>query len=288
MLNRQRLILELLRAAGRPVAKLELMKWAFVISRETASRGGMSFYEFLPYHFGPYSFALQRDLEEFAQSGTIANDETQWTLLTDSIPELPSPIRSDGRRIADRFRTWSTNEVIDYVYRTYPSYTVLSKRERLVPRPLATPTIFTSGYEGLQIDGFLDRLVQSGIRRLIDVRSNPVARRFGFHRSTLERLTRHLEIEYVHLPELGIPSNERQDLSDQCDRDQLFDRYELITLARNEPAIERTAELMTERPSVLVCMESCHERCHRSRLATRVAAATGLPVVHLGSSHVRH
>jgi uncharacterized protein (DUF488 family) len=48
------------------------------------------------------------------------------------------------------------------------------------------------------------------IRRLIDVRSNPTARRYGFHESTLDRLVNRLSIEYRHFAELGIRSEIRR------------------------------------------------------------------------------
>jgi uncharacterized protein (DUF488 family) len=286
VLNRQTVILQMLQLADRPVSKLELMKWAFVLSRETTTRGGDSFYEFLPYHFGPYSFSLQRDMESFTNDGLLTDDGKHWILTKQSVTGIVSrAIQRDASRIVDRFRRWSLDDVIGYVYRTYPAYTVNSKRERLAVRAIASPAIYTSGYEGLQIDGFLDRLVQSGIQRLVDVRNNPTARRYGFHKSTLQRLCGNLEIDYVHFPELGIVSAERKPLIDQGDYDTLFDRYERITLPSQTAAINQVGKLVKEKPSVLVCMEAEACRCHRSRLANVVADRTGLKVMHLGESN---
>lgn len=191
-------------------------------------------------------------------------------------------LATESRSIVSRFRRWSSKDVIEYVYRTYPSYTVNSKRERLKVRRVAAPAVFTSGYEGLQIDGFLDRLVQTGIHRLIDVRNNPVARRYGFHKSTLQRLCGYLAIDYVHVPELGIVSAERRQLDTANDYLDLFERYEAITLARQHSATAKVASLMQEKPSVLVCMEAEALRCHRSRLANAIANLTGMEIVHLG------
>ncbi|QDU18984.1 hypothetical protein ETAA1_08850 [Urbifossiella limnaea] len=282
MLNRQKMIVEMLRQAGRPVTKLELVKWAFVLSRETPARGGASFYEFLPYHFGPYSFSLQRELDTLVAEGVIAATEKTWACEDQRHrTDLPQAIKNDIRYIVGRFQNWSSGEVIDYVYRTYPAYTVNSKRERLAERKVAVPAVYTAGYEGLQIDGFLDLLVQSGIRRLIDVRNNPVARRFGFHKSTLDRLCGHLGIEYVHIPELGIVSEERRNLNTMSEFDQLFDVYERTILTTQRLAVERVGELMTGTASVLVCMEAEACRCHRSRLGAEVSRRTKLPIKHL-------
>jgi len=259
------------------------MEWAFVLARESATGKGEMFYEFLPYHYGPFSFGLQRDLDMFATTGLLFESDKNWNWNPANEPlNLPVPLSNDANNILNRFRQWSSNEVIDYVYRTYPSYTVNSKRERLAPRPVAAPAVYTSGYEGLQIDGFLDRLVQAGIRRLIDVRNNPVARRYGFHKSTLQRLCGYLEIDYTHVPELGIVSAERQRLDTAEDYNRLLDRYESRTLSQQAGATVQVAKLMRETPSVLVCMEAEAIRCHRSRLAEAVARSTGLEIVHLG------
>jgi uncharacterized protein (DUF488 family) len=284
MLNRQKLIVDLLRAAARPVSKLELMKWAFVIAKECKTGGGDAFYEFLPFHYGPYSFGLQRDLDTLASFGAVIEHGMDWTWNpATGLTSLPAPLAANARNIADRFRDWSANDVINYVYRTYPAYTVNSKRERLAPRPVACVAVYTSGYEGLQIDGFLDRLIQAGIYRLIDVRHNPVARRYGFHKSTLKRLCELLQIDYVHIPELGIVSSERQQLDTSDDYNRLFERYESQTIGQQPTTLSRVAQLMQERPSVLVCMEADACRCHRSRLAAAVSRLTGLAVAHLGA-----
>lgn len=75
------------------------------------------------------------------------------------------------------------------VYREFPWYTLNSKNaaRRAASAPVASPAVYTVGYEGLMLDGLLDLLLRVGIKRLIDVRCNPVARRFGFHKSTLDR-----------------------------------------------------------------------------------------------------
>jgi len=284
VLNRQKIILEILKVAEAPVSKLELMKWAFVLARESPNGGGEAFYEFLPYHYGPYSFSLQRDMDQLVQAGQATATEKSWH--TNAHQQQPIVLQKsllrDIRATVERFRSWPVNELIDYVYQNYPKYTVNSKRERLAVRPSARLAVYTSGYEGLQIDGFLDRLVQSGIRRLIDVRNNPVARRYGFHKSTLQRLCGYLEIDYTHCPELGVLSADRQKLDSPDDYSSLFYRYEKVTLKTQSESVDNISKLMQDAPSVLVCMEAEACRCHRSRLATEVAGRTGMDVVHLG------
>ena len=284
MLNRQKTLLLLLTVARRPVSKLELTKWAFILRQETATRGGTAFYDFLPYKYGPFSFCLYREMDALIRDGYV-EDGSHWapTALADELVEtLPQAVRRDGQTIVGRFGQQRVDTVVDYVYSEYPRFTVNSERKKLAERCVASPAVYTAGYEGLSIDAFLDLLIQNGVERIIDVRNNPIARRYGFHKSTLSRLADRVGIQYVHVPELGIQSAFRQNLHTPEDYDALFDRYERETIARETRSINRVADLMADKASVLVCMEADPQCCHRSRVAKAVARTTELPILDLG------
>jgi uncharacterized protein (DUF488 family) len=131
------------------------------------------------------------------------------------------------------------------------------------------------------VDGLLDLLLKNGVEWLIDVRCNPIARRYGFHKSTLSRLCQDVSIEYVHFPSLGIPSAWRADLDDHASYQRLFERYENEILPAQSATAAKVAKLVTERPSALMCMEADHFFCHRSRLAALVSRQTTLPIKEL-------
>ncbi len=78
MLNRQKTLLLLLRLARRPVSKLELTKWAFILRQETPSGGGNAFYDFLPYKYGPFSFCLYREIDALIRDGYV-EEGPHWT-----------------------------------------------------------------------------------------------------------------------------------------------------------------------------------------------------------------
>jgi len=288
MLNRQRAILSLINEAGGAADHRPVTKWAFILREESDSRGGSAFYQFLPYRYGPFSFCLFQEMSALARHGLLTDDNHKWVLTgagKRAARQAQPDVRRDVRRIVQQH---SKNEpkatdkhLIDYVYERYPWYTVNSKIRKLEDRPLADPAVYTAGYEGLLVDGFIDGLLRAGIRRLIDVRNNPVSRRYGFHKSTLSRLCEKVDIEYVHFPHLGIKSRDRQDLDRDGARAALFDDYERTTLRTEREAIDAVAQLMHEAPSVLVCMEARPCDCHRSRLANPVAARAGLPIHHL-------
>lgn len=149
------------------------------------------------------------------------------------------------------------------------------------PATPAQPAIYTVGYEGRTIDGFLNHLIDSGIRQLIDVRRNALSRKYGFGGRTTARLCAEVDIAYVHVPALGIPSTMRMDLSSSIAYDRLFDLYEATILPGTDDSMAAVADLCTRKPSALMCLEASASQCHRGRLALRLAPASGLAVKHL-------
>ena len=63
MLHRQKALLSILQQVGGQATTLQLMKWAFLLGQETQSHGGKTFYQFIPYRYGPYSFTLNRETD---------------------------------------------------------------------------------------------------------------------------------------------------------------------------------------------------------------------------------
>ena len=287
MLNRQKCLLYFMECAGRPVTRLELTKWAFLLVHNMPSEGGAAFYQFLPYLYGPFSFCLYREAGMLVRDGYLAENGNSWRLV-DDVPRptagLASQVRHDAASVVARFAGKTPHFLTYYVYEGFPWFTVNSNIRRLCTRPLARAAVYTVGYEGWQVDGFLNMLMRSGIRRLIDVRNNPVARRYGFHESTLDRLCGRVEIEYVHFPQLGIRPELRRNLEGPVDYEALFARYERETLPRETEAVNKVAGLMNGRPAALMCVEANPQRCHRSILAKAVARVASLPVRHLGGS----
>lgn len=286
MLNRQKALLHFIKLAGRPVSRYELTKWSFLLRHESESAGGSAFYDFLPYQYGPFSFALYQELDKLESQNYIQpHGKNECVLDEDVSSDLPSPGRSVENDIDGVLRSFSSTsraKLTDYVYDRFPSYTVNSKLRQLEARPTAEPAVFTAGYQGRSVDSFIHLLIQSGVRRLIDVRKNPIARRYGFHRSTLDRLCGYLDIDYIHVPDLGISSDKRQGLEDMDDYAALFKNYERTTLKTETQSIAEVTSLVKDSPSVLVCMEANPVCCHRSSLANVVAKRSRLPIHHLG------
>ena len=277
----------MLRETGGSASRLQLTKWAFLLASETSSQGGNACDQFLPYRFGPYSFSLYQEMDSLARDGLVEVDNQAWALTSvghNINLDLSPSVTQDVLSIIKRYGKFGSNKLTESIYNRYPWFTVNSERQekRAQIRPTAPPAVYTMGYEGLMVDGFLNILMQQGIRRLVDVRHNPISRRYGFHKSTLARLCGHLQLEYIHMPELGIPSENRQELRAPDDYQNLFDYYENIVLAYQTNSVNKLVKLLREKPSALVCMEADPMLCHRSHLADRIALLCNLHVLHLG------
>jgi uncharacterized protein (DUF488 family) len=286
VLYRQKVLLLILQQVGGKADNLQMMKWAFLLSQETNSRGGKTFYQFIPYRYGPYSFTLNQETDSLIRSGFLEKDiNNSWNLT--NIGEkldtkLPILITQDVNNIVNHYGDLSSQELINLVYEKYAWFTINSEIEakRCLPRPKAETAIYTAGYEGKTVDEFLNILLKWGIHRLIDIRYNPISRRYGFHKSTLSRLCHHLAIDYQHLPTLGIAGSDRKDLNSVNSYTSLFENYHFRLSSQQEDLLE-VMNLLKSQPSVLVCMEANPAFCHRHILAEYLTNVMDMPIKNL-------
>lgn len=299
MLNRQRTLLAFLSAAQasghRGLSKVQLTKFAFLFRESVGASAGLT-YEFVPYKYGPFSFALYRELDSLVEKGLVQQTADSRALLSvpngslelarDEAGKLPRFAWPAVREVSDEYGALRHDDLLRNIYSQHPWYAQNSERTDLVtharlPAPRAEAAAYTVGYEGKCVDGFLAGLLRQGIARIVDVRRNAVSRKYGFAKSTLSKHLAGLGLEYVHIPELGIASGERADLTDAKAYDALLERYERQHLPKKAVYIDRVIELLHEKPSALLCMERDPAMCHRSRLAANAGASGGLEVHHL-------
>lgn len=289
MLRRQRTLLRLLSAAGETVSATQLQKYVFLLREETFLQQDATFYEFLPYKYGAYSFAAHREIDALVAYGYIKASATSFGITTLGKKEA-SGVDGDTARavlaVVSKYGKTPLKTLLKDVYARYPWYAINSDLKDLVPADLPKPksapiAVYTIGYEERSVDGFLNKLLRAGIKRIIDVRANPVSRKYGFARSSLSSLAGKIGLAYTHCPELGISSEKRRDVQTSAEFSELFWYYERQILPAKADAIAKVSELVKATPSILVCMEKEAVDCHRSRLATRVASLTNLKIVHL-------
>ena len=131
--------------------------------------------------------------------------------------------------------------------------------------------IFTIGYEGATMDGFIAALKQAGVERVIDVRALPLSRRPGFSKTPLRGALEEAGIEYVHLKALGTPAEGRS--AARSGRHEDMARIYAGQLELPEAMVQaaQMLELAGEKPSALLCFEREPAHCHRTLLLQTVA-----------------
>lgn len=135
-------------------------------------------------------------------------------------------------------------------------------------RTFTEPQLFTIGYEGRSLEKYINILLVNDVHILCDVRKNAYSQKYGFSKSQLEKACTGVGIKYIHIPQLGIESEQRQDLKSQKDYEILFESYEKSTLKENWDYLLYVRELIdTEKRVALTCFEESHKQCHRGRVA---------------------
>lgn len=289
MLTRQKILLQILRSNDGQCSKMELAKLSFLLSKEGRSEQLKTFYEFVPYFYGPYSFTLTHELNHLLQAGFIEfPDETAIKLTTYGAQHAPrdfdARLNRDLELLEQKYSDLSQNKLVDLVYEKFPWYTVKSKlaNKRKSSISLAPCANYTIGYQSFQVDGLLNKLLESGIARVVDTRNNPISRKYGYHKSTLAKLCKNIGITYEHRPELGIPSSWRQELESESNYAKLFIRYENEILEIEEKSVCEIADAMKALPTALLCQEAEPTHCHRMRLAKKLESLNRLPIIELG------
>ncbi|MEM0940525.1 MAG: DUF488 domain-containing protein [Bacteroidota bacterium] len=127
---------------------------------------------------------------------------------------------------------------------------------------------FTIGYEGITPENYLNKLIINNVKLLCDVRKNPISMKYGFSKNQLKNACESININYIHIPELGINSEKRSDLNTMNDYKRLFDEYEKTTLVENVDQLERILNLAHKYQRIAItCFEKEPRICHRSRVA---------------------
>lgn len=127
---------------------------------------------------------------------------------------------------------------------------------------------YTFGYgRTTDIEDFIQSLHRSSVETLVDIRDSPKSR-FNppFSQTPLKKALKENSIEYVHIPELGVPKTHRNNLKKQSDYDALWKWYDSTRIPKLWPIIKNIKESYPGH-YVLMCAESNPQHCHRHRIA---------------------
>lgn len=281
MFYRRKIILSLLQLFEGQIDKISMQKLLFLFTQ----RQDKAEYDFIPYKYGCYSYSANADLTAMVNKGILSESTSHFTSneTTDYFKTLKEADRKLMIEIKSLYGNKSANALMKHTYLNFPYWAInsvkakeiLSKEEYkkvIDRRPKIDKTIlFTIGYEGISLEEYLNRLVKNDIRILVDVRNNPLSMKYGFSKSQLQRYCNGLGIGYVHFPEVGIQSEQRQELNTQSDYDKLFAVYRKNNLTKTTSSQKKILNLLKEKKRIaLTCFEANICQCHRKDLAEAI------------------
>jgi uncharacterized protein (DUF488 family) len=192
------------------------------------------------------------------------------------------------KEVKQAYSKLSANALMTHTYLNYKYYAINSLKAKSIlntdeynqvvaSRPVNdTTTLYTIGYEGISLEAYFNKLIKNDVKVLVDVRSNPLSMKFGFSKTLLKKFCENLNIQYLHIPEVGIRSEQRQQLNSQTDYDKLFSEYRKKNLKETVMQQQQILELLKEKKRIaLTCFEADICQCHRKHLAEAITGLAG-------------
>lgn len=281
MFYRRKVILALLQVFGGSLGKTQMQKLLLLFTQKQERPD----YHFVPYKYGCYSFQAAADISTMQKYGQVlvSNQGIEKVDSINYVSLLKEKDRLTLNQLYVLHGTKDYKDLIRYTYTHHPYYAIHSEiAERYLNgeelkrvfeyKSTASKTIlYTIGYEGISLEQYLNKLIHKDVRVLVDVRNNPMSMKYGFTKSQLLNACASVGIEYVHFPDVGIVSEQRQELSRQSDYDRLFARYVKETLSHTLSTQNKILHLLKDKKRIaLTCFEANICQCHRKHLAEAI------------------
>lgn len=266
--------------------KIRLQKLLFLF----ANKQTKAEYDFIPYKFGCYSYSANADMTAMVTRGFLTEDEKTFSKkdTTDYLKLLKPADLKLLQEVKTHYGKMSANALMKHTYINFPFYAIKSEvaenilsQEELEKVTKAKPkgnktVLFTIGYEGISLEEYLVRLLKNDVKVLVDVRNNPLSMKYGFSKSQLKKYCASVGIDYVHIPEVGIQGDQRQELNTQSDYDKLFVVYRKNNLTQTTAHQNEILKLLKQHKRIaLTCFEANICQCHRKHLAEAIETLPG-------------
>lgn len=288
---RRKLLLALIQKFNGEMMTTPLQKLLFLLTRMQKEKS----YDFIPYKFGCYSLLANQDLLFLEKSGYLQKDinghSVKWQLVSNDnfILYLHKEDLSALNSIYTTFSEYNINSLIKHTYLNYPFWAINStilddiltnvEKEKVLQQQKNSQDkiLFTIGYEGLSLETYINKLIVNDVKVLCDVRKNAYSQKWGFSKSQLKEACEKVNVQYINVPQLGIESEERQELTSLAAYKQLFLSYEKNTLIENWQYLIQVSELLLKYDRVaLTCFEKNVQMCHRGVVATNLMSLSEL------------
>ncbi len=260
--------------------KTKLQKLMFLSTLESDDPS----FDFFPYRYGPYSITLQHDLDQLCKNDFLAFADEKYTIKSSVPIKISAKRKAELDDMLVQFGHNNTNDLMKYVSIHYPRYAInsIKAQELLTAQEMDAVTsckpkqneltLFTIGYEGKSIDKYLSQLIENNIQVLVDVRASSYSMKKEFIGSNIAKHCKMLEIEYLHIPEMGIPTSYRKEFQNKT---ALFTFYSENLLPQHNGNIGRIMEILNSNKRIsLTCFEADFKNCHRHVLAEEIRKRT--------------
>jgi uncharacterized protein (DUF488 family) len=138
--------------------------------------------------------------------------------------------------------------------------------------------VVTIGYQDRTVDELVGALKSAGVKTLVDVRLTPMSRKPGLSKRRLAGRLTEAGIDYLHLPQLGNPRDNRDALR-RGDADSVARYRAVLETPESRAALHQIRQLQHV---ALMCFERNPSECHRSLIVERlVETDPRLTVEHL-------
>lgn len=142
--------------------------------------------------------------------------------------------------------------------------------------------MFTSGYQGENINQFVDKIQFNKITALIDIRENPYSRKPGFSQKALQLALSKVGIKYNHYVELGTPRPLRDFLIKSNDFENFHKLYRDYVSEFKESLIDLI--FLSKRENIcILCFEKDPHLCHRKVIVDLISEYTNkqINIIHI-------
>jgi len=131
-------LLLLFDGAGQPLERVRIQKSLFLFAERSKAPDGEK-YEFVPYHYGPFSFGIYPDLDRLVEEGLLrveldgSSSSPRYSLTgpgARAVEDLSRSAPAERLDLLRSLRDWvaerSFRNLLNDVYRLYPDYAVNS------------------------------------------------------------------------------------------------------------------------------------------------------------------
>jgi uncharacterized protein (DUF488 family) len=141
-------------------------------------------------------------------------------------------------------------------------------------------TVMTVGYQDRTVDDLIAVLRSAEVKVLVDVRLTPLSRKTGLSKNGLAARLRDARIDYVHLPQLGNPRDNR-DAFRRRDQTAVAKYADALRRPEGQAALDQLLRLATQHRVALMCFERDAAQCHRSMVVDALGQIEPVRTIHL-------